>query len=74
MNVRLMVLPAGEPGGIRVVSIPEDRKEQEAFRHVTGIISAVEEGDPDYSWEDIEDALEKHGYRVLDFVLGPSLD
>lgn len=74
MSVRLMVLPAGEPGGIRVVSIPEDRKEQEAFRHVTGIISEVEESDPDYAWEDIEDALEEHGYRVLEFVLGPSLD
>jgi len=74
MSVRLMVLPAGEPGGIRVVSIPEDREEQEAFRHVTGIISEVEESAPEYAWEDIEDALEEHGYRVLDFVLGPSLD
>ncbi|MCB1868255.1 MAG: hypothetical protein KDI43_06900 [Gammaproteobacteria bacterium] len=74
MSDRLMVLPAGTPGGIRVVSIPEDREEQEAFRHVTGIISEVEEGDADYTWDDIEDALEEHGYHVLDFVLGPSLD
>lgn len=74
MSIRLMVLPAGEPGEIRVVSIPEDVEEQEAFRHATGIISEVEEGDPDYAWEDIEDALEEHGYRLLEFVLGPSLD
>ncbi|MCP4283181.1 MAG: hypothetical protein GY792_01830 [Gammaproteobacteria bacterium] len=74
MSVRLMVLPAGDPTGIRVVSIPEDMEEQEAFRHATGIISGVEERDPDYVWEDIEDALEEHGFRVLEFVLGPSLD
>lgn len=49
-------------------------KEQEAFRHVTGIISEVEENDAGHSWEDIEDALETHGYRVLEFILGPKLD
>ena len=74
MSVRLMVLPAGEPGAIRVVSIPVDVEEQEAFRHATGIISEVQEENPDYAWLDIEDALEKHGYRVLEFVLGPALD
>ena len=74
MSVRLMVLPAGEPGEIQIVSIPRDIEEQEAFRHVTGIISEVEESTPEYAWEDIEDALEEHGYSVLEFVLGPSLD
>ena len=74
MSVKLMVLPASEAAGSRVVSIPDDLEEQEAFRHVTGIISAVEESTPDYAWEDIEDALEKHGYRRVSFVLGPSLD
>ena len=74
MGNRLMVLPSAKPEGIRVVSIPEDVEAQEAFRHATGVISGVEESDPDYTWEDIEDALDGHGYRVLEFVLGPALD
>ena len=74
MDNRLMVLPSVKPEGIRVVSIPEDVDGQEAFRHATGVISRVEESDPDYTWEDIEDALDEKGYRVLEFVLGPALD
>lgn len=74
MGSRLMVLPSVKPEGIRVVSIPEDVDGQEAFRHATGVISRVEENDPDYTWEDIEDALDEQGYRVLDFVLGPAVD
>jgi hypothetical protein len=74
MGNRLMVLPSAKPEGIRVVSIPDDVEAQEAFRHATGVISGVEESDSDYTWEDIEDALDEHGYRVLEFVLGPALD
>ena len=74
MGSRLMVLPAAQAAGIKVVSIPEDIQEQEAFRHATGIISQVEESNPDYRWEDIEDALEEHGFRLLPFQLGPSID
>ena len=74
MSCRVMVLTAREPGGIRVVSIPEDVREQEAYRHVTGVISQVEESDPGYDWQAIEDALEGHGYRAIEFVLGPTLD
>jgi hypothetical protein len=74
MGNRLMVLPSAKPEGIRVVSIPDDVEAQEAFRHATGVISGVEESEPDYTWEDIEDALDEHGYRVLEFVLGPALD
>lgn len=74
MSSRLMVLPATDTARIKVVSIPDDIQEQEAFRHATGIISQVEESNPDYSWEDIEDALEAHGFTLLDFQLGPSID
>jgi hypothetical protein len=47
---------------------------QEAFRHATGVISGVEESTPDYSLEDIEEALEEQGFQPLEFVLGPTLD
>ena len=73
MRVRLMVLPSREATAIRVVSIPADVEAQEAFRHVTGVISEVEEVHPDYRWEDIEDALDAHGYQTQEFVLGPTL-
>ncbi|MCP3867361.1 MAG: hypothetical protein GY703_04540 [Gammaproteobacteria bacterium] len=74
MSGKLMILPSAKLDGIRLVAIPEDLDSPEAFRHVTGVISAVEESDPDYTWEDIEDALDEHGYRTMDFILGPSLD
>ena len=73
MGVRIMVLPAAEAAQIRVVSIPEDVEEHEAYRHVTGVISEVEERNPGCSWEEIEDALDEHGYQVQAFVLGPNL-
>ena len=74
MSIRLMVLPAEQPEAIRVVKIPTEFEEQEAYRHATGVISSVEESNPDYSWEEIAEALEDHGFQVLDFVLGPALD
>ena len=74
MSIRLMVLPAEQPEAIRVVKIPTEFEEQEAYRHATGVISSVEESNPDYSWEEIVEALEDHGFQVLDFVLGPALD
>lgn len=70
----LMILPARDATGIRLVRIPADIEEHEAFRHVTGLIAAVEEQNPDYRWEDIESLLEDHGFEPLDFVLGPALD
>ncbi|WP_428608718.1 hypothetical protein [Sedimenticola sp.] len=74
MNCNVMVLPSKEPGGIRLVRIPEDMESHEAFRHATGVIAAAEEANPHFTWDDIEDALEAHGFRALDFVLGPALD
>ncbi len=73
MSSKLMVLPSKEFGQIRLVQIPEDVAEQEAFQHATGIIAGVEEKSG-YSMEDIEDALEDHGFRVVEHLLGPEID
>ncbi|WP_275100182.1 hypothetical protein [Sedimenticola hydrogenitrophicus] len=74
MNCKVMVLPSREPEQIRLVRIPEDMESHEAFRHATGVIAAAEEANPQFTWEDIEDALDAQGFRTLDFVLGPALD
>jgi hypothetical protein len=70
----LMVLPSSDPSGIRVIRVPDDFESQEAYRHVTGLIAAVESRDPEYRWDDIAEALETRGYEVVEFLLGPSLD
>jgi hypothetical protein len=74
MSDKLMILPAGKRSDIRLVRIPEDFEEHEVYRHVTGLIAAVEEADPDYSWEDIQAVLEDHGFDTVPFILGPALD
>ncbi len=73
MSSKLMVLPSKEFGQIRLVQIPDDVAEQEAFQHATGIIAGVEEK-PGYGMEDIEDALEDHGFRLVEHLLGPEID
>ncbi|MGD8852097.1 MAG: hypothetical protein PVI28_06765 [Gammaproteobacteria bacterium] len=74
MDQKLMILPAREFTGIRLMTVPEDIEEHEVFRHVTGLIASVEESNTDYSWEDIAAVLEDHGFEPVDFVLGPALD
>lgn len=74
MGTHLMVLPAHNYDAVRLVKIPEDFEEHEVYRHVTGIISAVEEANPDYQWEDVAMALEDHDFEIVDFLLGPALD
>jgi hypothetical protein len=71
---RLMLLPAGDPGKIRLIRVPEDFQSQEAFRRVTGLIAQVEESDQDCDWEDLQAVLEENGFEALSFDLGPSLD
>ena len=73
MQNNLMILPAREPDKIRLVRIPEDFEQHEVYRYVTGLIAQVEENG-DYSWEDIQDLLERRGFETVEFVLGPSLD
>lgn len=74
MKERLMILPASDVSGIRLLRIPADFEEQEVYRHVTGLIADVEEADPACAWDDIRAVLEDHGFDVVPFVLGPSLD
>lgn len=71
---KLMILPATKAIDIRLVQIPDDFEEHEAYRHVVGIISQVEEKTPDYSWEDIAVELEDQQFIPVDFILGPHLD
>lgn len=73
MSERLLLLPSADHGRIRLVKVPEDMDEHEAFRHATGVIATVEESRPDYTLEDIEDALEEHGFHLVNFILGPEL-
>lgn len=74
MSENLMILPAGRRSDIRLVRIPEDFEAHEVYRHVTGLIAAVEEENPDYRWEDIQAVLEDHGFETVSFILGPVLD
>jgi hypothetical protein len=74
MQARLMILPSREPTAIRLVRVPEELEQHEAFRHVTGLIASVEEENAGYTWEDIAHLLEDHGFEPVDFILGPSLD
>ena len=74
MSDTLMILPANDPTAIRLVRVPDDFEEHEVFRHVTGIIASIEEENPAYTWDDIKNELEDHGFEPISFVLGPSLD
>ena len=73
VNNNLMILPADKPADIRLIQIPDDFEQHEAYRYVTGLIAKAEEN-PDYTWDDILDLLEERGFEPVDFVLGPSLD
>jgi len=73
MSNNLMILPAAKPENIRLIQIPDDFEEHEAYRYVTGLIAKAEE-DSDYTWDDILELLEERGFEAIDFVLGPSVD
>jgi hypothetical protein len=74
MSEMLMILPSKDPAKVRLVAIPQDLDAQEAFRHATGVIAALEEASPEGSGEEIDEALEERGFRGVPFVLGPALD
>jgi len=74
MSTRLMLLPSKSFEQIRLLRIPDDFEDHEAYRLATGVIAEVELNIPGCSWEDVWDALEEHGFEKLDFVLGPALD
>jgi len=73
MSNTLMILPASDTRNIRLVRIPDDFESHEVFRHVTGLIAAIEEQDPDCDQDDILTALEDHGFETVEFILGPTL-
>ncbi len=73
MGEKLLLLPSGEFGKIRLVKVPDDLDGHEAFRNATGVIASVEEGNSSYTMEDIEDALEAKGFQLVDYILGPEL-
>jgi hypothetical protein len=73
MSNNLMILHANEPENIRLIQIPDDFEEHEAYRYVTGLIAKAEE-DSEYTWDDILDLLEDRGFKSVEFILGPSLD
>lgn len=73
MNDNLMILPSKDSAKIRLIQIPDDFEQHEAYRHVTGLIAKAEES-ADYTWDDILDLLEERGFESVEFVMGPSLD
>lgn len=71
MSGQFMILPSDNPANIRLLQVPEDYRAQEAYRLVTGLIAGVEQTKPDFTWEDIADVLEEHGFTQLEFIRGP---
>ena len=68
-----MILPAKDYKDIRLLHVPDDFEEHEAYRYVTGLIAKAEESS-DYDWDDILDLLEQKGFEEVEFILGPVLD
>jgi hypothetical protein len=73
MAKNLMILPANDAKNIRLLHVPDDFEEHEAYRYVTGLIARAEESS-DYDWDDILDLLEQKGFEDVEFILGPFLD
>jgi hypothetical protein len=74
MKNNLMILPAKNHQAIRMIRIPEDFEEHEAYRRVTSLIASVEEANPNYDWDEIADLLEDNGFEQVQFILGPAFD
>ena len=73
MSVRLMILPSRDARNTLLVRVPEDCTEQEAYRHATGVIAALEERGPLRDRGDVIEVLEAHGFEVVQHLLGPEL-
>ncbi|KPK37240.1 MAG: hypothetical protein AMJ69_12125 [Gammaproteobacteria bacterium SG8_47] len=74
MSAPLMILPSHDFSRIRLVRVPDDIEEHEAFRHATGLIATLEEQRPNCTADQIVEVLEDHGFVPVDFVLGPEAD
>jgi hypothetical protein len=73
MSETLMILPASDAKAIRLVRVPDDYESHEAYRHVTGLIAAAEEQNPDCDTDEIVAVLEDQGFETMEFILGPTL-
>ena len=73
MSETLMILPASDAKAICLVRVPDDYESHEAFRHVTGLIAAAEEQNPEVDTDDILALLEDQGFETVEFILGPTL-
>ncbi len=73
MAPRFMILPSRDPRKIQLVQIPQDMEEHEAYRHATGLIAVLEEESPHCTAEQVLDVLEDHGFRPVEFFMGPEL-
>lgn len=71
---KMMILPANDINAIKLVEVPDDFEEHEAFRHVVGILANLQPSDGSDVGEEIEAALEDHQFRPIEFILGPRLD
>ena len=73
MSKPLMILPSSNSNSIRLVRLPDDFESHEAYRHVTSLVAAMEEQQPDCNADDILATLEDHGFEPVEFILGPVL-
>jgi hypothetical protein len=74
MSCKVMVLPSQDVNKIGVIRIPDDFDEHTAFRNAVALVSAVQEENPDWNWDDISAELEENGFEPVEFIIGPELD
>ncbi len=72
MATKVMVLSSDASEDIRVIKVPQEYEDHEAYRHVVGLIARVQEENADAGWEEINEILEEHGFTPVHFVLGPA--
>ena len=69
-----MLLPGKTPAESRVLRLPHDLDEQEAYRQVTAIVAGLRAARHDHSMEDVLEALAEHGFTPVELVVGPAPD
>ena len=74
MKPQFILLPAKSLDQSRLLRIPEDYSQRDALRAATSLIADVQENNPKCNWEDLAASLEDHGFEVVEFALGPTLD
>lgn len=72
MSETFMLLPGRTPVEARVVRLPHDLEEQEAYRRVAGIMAELRRSNAGYSKEDLPEALAEHGFSPVELIVGPA--